>query len=166
MAAARILIIDDDFEVLAALRDIVASLGYEVQTAESGGMGLTMAQRFQPDIVLLDLAMPTPSGWEVLGRLRHDHPRIRVIMVASQVEAAISEGLLARGAFAYVDKPFSIAHIEAVIRAALSGPPPAITTDMLRRELAAAVQGPHRPPCPADRRGGGQDPRRAAAPRR
>ena len=116
---ARVLIIDDDFEVLDVLRDVVSDIGHEVEAAATGLGGLTQVELFRPDVVLLDLAMPAPSGYEVLTTLRRDHPRLPVIMVAAGVDVAISERLLARGAFAYVEKPFTIEGLRTVINAAL-----------------------------------------------
>jgi CheY-like chemotaxis protein len=120
---ARVLIIDDDFEVLEVLRDIVSALGHDVQTAAAGTTGLERVPLFKPQFVLLDLAMPAPSGYEVLGALRCDYPAIPVIMVAAQVDAAISDRLIAKGAFAYVEKPFTMERLDAVIRGALQSRP-------------------------------------------
>jgi DNA-binding NtrC family response regulator len=119
---ARILIIDDDFEVLGVLRDIVSALGHEVQTAATGTYGLLLIPEFRPDVVLLDLAMPAPSGYEVLAALRRSHPAIRVIVVAAEVDATVSDRLIAKGAFAYVEKPFKMERLDGVIRAALERP--------------------------------------------
>ena len=122
---ARVLIVDDDFEVLGGLRDMVAALGHDVQTAATGMGGLALVELFRPDVMLLDVAMPTPSGYEVLTEMRRDHPAVPVIMVAAQVDPAISDRLIAKGAFAYVGKPFTMERLDAAIRAALAGPEPA-----------------------------------------
>jgi len=120
VAVARILIVDDDFEVLSVLRDMVSAVGHDVQTAATGWGGLALIELFRPDVMLLDVAMPSPSGYEVLSEMRRDHPAIPVIMVAAQVDPAISEQLIARGAFAYVEKPFTMEQLGAVIDAALA----------------------------------------------
>ena len=67
--------------------------------------------------------MPMPSGFDVLAALRRDHPGVPVIMVARPGRPAISDRLLAKGAFAYVEKPFTMERLDAVIRAALAGLP-------------------------------------------
>ena len=120
VVVARILIVDDDFEVLGVLRDMVSAVGHDVQTAATGWGGLALIDLFHRDVMLLDVAMPTPSGYEVLSEMRRDHPAIPVIMVAAQVDPAISEELIARGAFACVEKPFTMEQLGAVIDAALA----------------------------------------------
>src|SRR5439155_20994203 len=72
----RILIVDDDFEVLALLEDIVSSLGYEVRTTTSGEVAVALVHAFQPGAVLLDLVMPSPAGAEVLASLRRIDPEL------------------------------------------------------------------------------------------
>jgi len=116
---ARVLIIDDDFSVLEVLRDFVAALGHEAITAATGGIGLQLVSQRKPHVVLVDLAMPAPSGYEVLTVLRRDHPEIPVIMVTAQVDVAIAQGLIARGAFDHVAKPFTMGQLDDVIRRAL-----------------------------------------------
>ena len=122
---ARVLIVDDDFEVLGVLRDMVAALGHDVQTAATGMGGLALVELVRPDVMLLDVAMPTPSGYEVLSEMRCDHPAVPIIMVAAQVDPAISDRLIAKGAFAFIEKPFTMERLDAAIRAALAGPEPA-----------------------------------------
>ena len=57
---ARILIVDDDFGVLGVLRDMVSAIGHDVQTAATGMGALALVELFKPDVMLLDVAMPTP----------------------------------------------------------------------------------------------------------
>ena len=116
----RILIVDDDFEVLALLEDIVSSLGYEVRTTTSGEVAVALVHAFQPGVVLLDLVMPSPDGAEVLARLRRIDPELPVIMIAAQMTPDVAERLLAGGAFAYLEKPFVIGDVAALVRAALA----------------------------------------------
>jgi CheY-like chemotaxis protein len=73
---------------------------------------------FQPDVVLLDVAMPGMSGVEVLDRLRHEHPRVPVVMVPGNLDEAAARQMLARGAFDYVPKPFDLDILERVVGAA------------------------------------------------
>src|SRR5438477_12753768 len=98
---------------------MVSAIGHDVQTAATGMGALALVELFKPNVMLLDVAMPTPSGYEVLTEMRRDHPAIPVIMVAAQVDPAISEQLIARGAFAYVEKPFTMERLGAMIDAAL-----------------------------------------------
>ena len=115
----RVLIVDDDFEVLTALYEIVTSLGYDVRTAAGGAHALAALPVFQPDVVLLDLAMPAMSGTEVLARIHRDRPNLPVIVVAAKVDSDVMDDVLARGAFVYVGKPFDVAAVGRAIVGAL-----------------------------------------------
>ena len=67
----RILVIEDEPQMLLGLRDNLELEGYEVQTAADGDEGLARAASFSPDLVILDVMLPSLSGFEVLRRLRH-----------------------------------------------------------------------------------------------
>ena len=110
---------DDDFEVLTALCEIVTSLGYDVRTAAGGAHALAAVPVFQPDVILLDLAMPAMSGTEVLARIHRDRPNLPVIVVAAKVDSDVMDDVLARGAFVYVGKPFDVAAVGRAIVGAL-----------------------------------------------
>ena len=120
VAVARILIVDDDFEVLGVLRDMVSAVGHDVQN-RGHRVGRPCAHRFLSSG--RDAARRGNADafrYEVLSEMRRDHPAIPVIMVAAQVDPAISEELIARGAFACVEKPFTMEQLGAVIDAALT----------------------------------------------
>jgi CheY-like chemotaxis protein len=77
MAAARILCIDDEKEILDLIHLILGRKGYEVAGAIGGEAGLAKARSWKPDLVLLDLMMPDMDGWEVFHRLRADETRAK-----------------------------------------------------------------------------------------
>ncbi|HHM12885.1 MAG TPA: response regulator, partial [Planctomycetaceae bacterium] len=66
----RILLVDDDAEIIEAMRYALQSRGYDVVIARDGNQGLVMAEREDPDLVILDMMMPKRSGFLVLERLR------------------------------------------------------------------------------------------------
>ena len=68
----RILLVDDDPEIVEALRYALENRGYEIIVARDGNQGLVMAEREDPDLVILDMMMPKRSGFLVLERLRRD----------------------------------------------------------------------------------------------
>jgi signal transduction histidine kinase/ActR/RegA family two-component response regulator len=70
--ARRVLVIEDNPDTAAILRDLLELSGYEVETAPSGGEGVDRARRFHPEIVLCDLGLPGMNGFEVASALRHD----------------------------------------------------------------------------------------------
>ena len=69
----RILLVDDDPEIVEAMRYAMESRGYQILVARDGNQGLVMAEREDPDLVILDMMMPKRSGFLVLERLRRTH---------------------------------------------------------------------------------------------
>lgn len=97
----RVLCVDDDAVILAWEAAVLRQGGFEVAKASSGSEGLTELERFQPDVVLLDIMMPDLDGWVVheLIRKRSDVPVVLVSVVAAAGESVL------RGASAFVRKP-------------------------------------------------------------
>jgi DNA-binding response OmpR family regulator len=117
MAAHRVLVVDDDVEILSMLNLRLTKRGYAVSTASDGASALELAARERPAVVLLDVMMPGMSGWEVAKALRADAATAgtKIIMV-SAIGAAVNEMTAAvSGADAHVDKPFEFAALEATI---------------------------------------------------
>ena len=116
---ARLLLIDDDAALLRVLTDYLKHFDYEILTADTGAAGLELARSAQPDLVVLDVTMPGMDGLEVLRTLRHetDVPVVMLTALAGEVDVLTGFGL---GADDYVSKPFSVAQLEARIRAILS----------------------------------------------
>jgi DNA-binding response OmpR family regulator len=110
MSAQRtILLVDDDAEILSAMRTALENAGYRILTASDGNRGLAMAERDAPDLVIVDMMMPGKSGFLLLEKLktRHqDHPR--VIMITANEGSrhrAYAESL---GVDDYLRKPFAL----------------------------------------------------------
>src|SRR5207244_10687547 len=119
-ARGRVMIGDDEPDVLDVLTDIVATFGYDISTGSNGAEALAIVRMTPPDVVLLDLAMPVMSGREALTHLQADHPKIPVVVVAAQVDAELALHREALGAFGYISKPFEVAAIEEALRAAMA----------------------------------------------
>lgn len=101
--------IDDDPDLLALCRINLAVGGHDVEEASSGREGLELIGSFQPDVVLLDVMMPTLSGLQVLRMIRegaatHDLP---VVIVSARVGIEDQIAGMDAGADAYITKPFS-----------------------------------------------------------
>jgi DNA-binding response OmpR family regulator len=78
----RILLVDDDREIVESMRIALEALGYEILVARDGNQGLVMAEREDPDLVILDMMMPKRSGFLVLERLRRTRPiPTRIIII-------------------------------------------------------------------------------------
>ena len=124
MPLARVLVVDDEPQVAAMLRDALLDGGYLVKIAVSGGEALKLLPVFQPDVVLLDVMMPGMSGVEVLEHLRREHPRVPVVMVTANRDEQAARRMLTRGAFDYLPKPFDFDVLERIVSAAVASRQP------------------------------------------
>ncbi len=110
MAAARILCIDDEKEIIDLIRLILGRKGYEVEGAIGGEAGLAKARSWKPDLVLLDLMMPDMDGWEFFHRLRADEALAKVPVVVVTARAQSIDrvlGLHVARVNDYISKPFT-----------------------------------------------------------
>jgi DNA-binding response OmpR family regulator len=128
---ARVLIIEDDPTVAEVVGRYLAREGYLVETAADGADGLRRAISDLPDLVVLDLMLPSMGGLEVCRRLRATTPPIPIIMLTARSEEAERIIGLEAGADDYVTKPFSPRELTARVRA------------VLRRAAAAANSSGH-----------------------
>jgi len=122
MAAGRIVVIEDEADILEVIRYNLSREGYKVMTSQDGAQGLELVRKEAPDLVLLDLMLPGLDGIEVCRRLKEDtvtHPIPIVMVTAKGEETDIVLGL-GVGADDYVTKPFSpkelLARVKAVMR--------------------------------------------------
>jgi CheY-like chemotaxis protein len=120
----KILVVDDEEDVVDVLRLVLGKKGYEVATATSGMEGLARAQSALPDLILLDIMMHQMDGWEVLKLLKLDERTgaIPVVILSARVEARDKIRGLQEGAVDYVTKPFSVREILEKIEALLGAP--------------------------------------------
>jgi DNA-binding response OmpR family regulator len=114
----RILVAEDEPNIVAALEFLLRRGGYEVQVARDGEEALRMVENGPPDLVLLDVMMPLRSGYEVCKRIREraDCANVKIIMLTAKGrDAEVNKGL-ALGADLYVTKPFSTRELVDKIR--------------------------------------------------
>jgi DNA-binding response OmpR family regulator len=105
----RILIVDDDYEIIEAMRAALEAKGYEVLVARDGNQGLAMAEREDPDLMILDMMMPKRSGFLVLEKLRRSRPvPLRVIMVTANEGSRHKAYAEMLGVDDYIRKPFAM----------------------------------------------------------
>ena len=114
----RILVVDDDYEIIDALRYALEAKGFEVMIARDGNQGLAMAEREVPDLVILDMMMPKRSGFLVLEKLRRTHAApIRVIMITANEGSRHKAYAEMLGVDDYIRKPFAMDRlVESVSR--------------------------------------------------
>ena len=120
----RILIVDDEPEMVRGLEDNFRFEGYQTLAATTGKEGLVLAVREAPDLILLDIMMPELSGWDVLRALRQKGLDVPVIMLTARGEEVDRVLGLELGADDYVTKPFSLRELLARVRAVLRRPGP------------------------------------------
>ena len=107
--AKRILIVDDDPDIVESVRFPLEKKGYVVSIARDGNQGLTMAEKESPDLVILDMMMPKRSGFLVLEKLRRTHSTpIRVIMITANEGSRHKAYAEMLGVDDYIRKPFAI----------------------------------------------------------
>ncbi len=115
----KILIVEDEPNMVSGLRDNFEFEGYEVLTAADGVAGLETALKESPDLVLLDVMMPRMSGLDVCKQLKAKRPGIPIIMLTARGQEVDKVVGLEIGADDYVTKPFSIRELLARVKAVL-----------------------------------------------
>jgi len=122
----KILIVEDEPNMVSGLRDNFEFEGYQVITAGDGVAGLELALRDSPDLLILDVMMPRMSGLDVCKQLKAKRPSIPIIMLTARGQEIDKVVGLELGADDYVTKPFSIrellARVKAVLRRAQTVP--------------------------------------------
>ncbi len=117
----KILVADDEPNILTALEFLLQRNGYDVQIARNGEQALQLIESGPPDLVLLDVMMPLRSGYEVCRRIRErtDWTHIKIVMLSAKGrDAEVTKGL-AMGADLYVTKPFSTRELVDKVKALL-----------------------------------------------
>lgn len=110
--------IDDEAPIRANLRRILLLEGYAVSEAADGDAGIECIRHAPPDLVICDLQMPNTDGYGVLGFLRAENATAKTpfVMLTASAEQEEAETSLARGATAYLTKPFSVGGLLELIR--------------------------------------------------
>ncbi len=108
-ARKRILLVDDDREIVESLRTALEAAGYDILVARDGNQGLAMAEREDPDLVILDMMMPKRSGFLVLEKLRRTRPvPMRMIMITANEGSRHKAYAEMLGVDDYIRKPFAM----------------------------------------------------------
>lgn len=128
---ARILIIDDDMDSRALMKERLEYVGHETEEAEDGLIGIEKVASYKPDVILLDLIMPNADGYDVLRALQADAGtrQIPAIVLSGQDQFEALAAALRLGASDYLDKPCSFEDLlnavhTASMRPAEKAPPP------------------------------------------
>ncbi len=119
MAAARILVADDEKEILVSCRKIMERAGYEVATAGDGPEALELLKAGRYDVFLVDLKMPGRSGMDILSLARSLDPFLMTIMFTAYATLETAVEAVKRGAFDYLAKPFTADQLRLAVERAL-----------------------------------------------
>lgn len=116
--AKRVLIADDEPNIVVSLEFLMERHGYQIQVATTGDEVIPAVRSFQPDLVLLDVMLPGKTGFEICQELRQDagYRDLKIIMLTAKGrDTEVTKGL-ALGADAYITKPFSTKDLLAKVR--------------------------------------------------
>ncbi len=121
----RVLVVDDEPDVLLLCRVNLEVEGYDVATAPDGEAGLEACRELKPDVVLLDVMMPKMDGWQVLEAIKEDDDlaHIPVVMLTAKVQEQDQIRGWSTGAADYITKPFSPLALSQVLENVLSNDP-------------------------------------------
>ncbi|NIP86312.1 MAG: response regulator [Planctomycetales bacterium] len=109
VGAKKILLVDDDPEIIESLRFTLEARGYDVLIARDGNQGLAMAEREDPDLMILDMMMPKRSGFLVMEKIRRSRPTpLRVIMITANEGSRHKAYAEMLGVDDYIRKPFAM----------------------------------------------------------
>jgi DNA-binding response OmpR family regulator len=120
--SGKVLIVDDEPNIVTSLLFLMKKSGFETSVARDGDEALAEVERFGPDLVLLDVMMPRRDGFEVCQTLRAaGHTKLKIILLTAKGrETEVAKGL-AIGADAYVTKPFSTRELVDLVNGFMVG---------------------------------------------
>jgi two-component system alkaline phosphatase synthesis response regulator PhoP len=128
--ARRVLIVDDEPNIVASLEFLMGRQGYDTLVVDDGDEVLAAVEHFHPDLILLDVMLPRRDGFEVCQQLRAGgHDTVKILMLTAKGRESEAAKGLAVGADAYVTKPFSTRELVARVASLLA-------------EGAGGVEGP------------------------
>lgn len=112
----HILLVDDDCQVINYLRTELEANGYAVTATTSGANALAIIRNRQPDLLILDLNMPEPNGFDLLRTERAHFPYLRILVISGYLRGALLQAAKLLGAVATLEKPFSAETLVAKVR--------------------------------------------------
>src|SRR5271170_617821 len=124
----KILVVDDDADVLSTITAALSNTGATILSAADGNTAVDLAEKEQPDLVVLDMMLPKRSGFLVLERIKARKPKgskPRVIMITGNLGSRHKTYAETLGVDDYINKPFRMDRLLGSIEKALTPPPPA-----------------------------------------
>lgn len=117
MKDLRILIVDDEHEIVELLEDLLTEKGYNVSTAFTLDEARQKIKQYDPGIVLLDIKLPDGDGVDFLQEIKKKNPKIDVIMITGLSDKEIALTALKRGAADYITKPIDLDYLTSSVLA-------------------------------------------------
>jgi len=102
----KILVVDDEMQLKIFIESVLTTDGYETVGADNGREAVDKYKKIKPDLVILDLIMPVMDGFEAFDAIRSINPQAKIIILTGLNEKSKLEKLLAKGACAFLTKPF------------------------------------------------------------
>jgi len=125
---ARVLVVDDEPDLIRILEFGLKSMGYAVETASDGQEGLKKARETKPDIILLDLMLPKLDGYKVCRLLKFDerYKNIPIIILSARTQEGDQSLAMEMGANRFITKPYEfteiVSHMETLLKSVPTGP--------------------------------------------
>jgi DNA-binding response OmpR family regulator len=125
---ARVLVVDDEADLIRILQFGLQAIGYQVETASDGQEALKKARETKPDIILLDLMLPKLDGYKVCRLLKFDerYKNIPIIILSARTQEGDQLLAMEMGANRFITKPYDfsevLSHIEALLKSVPTGP--------------------------------------------
>ncbi len=126
---SRVLVVDDERNVLSSFERLLAPLGHETLTSTHGARALELAERFEPEVAVIDLRLPDTDGLTLLGELKRRSPGLPVLVMTAFGTTDVAIEAIKLGAFDYLPKPFEPADMIRNLESALS------CVRLMRREV-------------------------------
>jgi len=117
---SKILVIDDDNDIIVLLKRFLTKHGYEVETAFTGAQGEKLIESFKPDLVMCDYRLDDMDGGTLLGKIKELNPSLPVIIITGYSDLRTAVKVVRMGAFDYITKPFIPDEILYIINQALT----------------------------------------------
>lgn len=133
-ARYKIVVVDDERSILVTLEALLTRHGYEPHQAHTAGVGLALARKLQPDLVLLDLGLPDADGLDVLQQLKKEFPQMPVIILTANDSLSNAIESIKQGAFHFISKPYAVEELLSLIARAVEQRQLVRETETLRAE--------------------------------
>ncbi len=140
MPMKRVLVVDDEPDVLEITSHFLFSKGFAVARATNGAEALQRAAESAPEVVLLDISMPVMDGVTVLGDLKRNYPATEVIMITAHAEVETAITCMKKGAYGYLMKPLDFNHLYLDVTRALERRRMALALDEFHKDLELKVE--------------------------